>query len=69
MRERLISDQLAGFVLDTRLERIPPDVRRWAKLLMLDAIGNACMHERANSWRMLTAVGCQVTSVLRSIYF
>ena len=38
---RLISDQLAGFVLDATLDRIPAEVQHWCKLLMLDAIGNA----------------------------
>lgn len=45
-KPRLISDQLADFVLDTRLERIPLEVRHWCKLLILDAIGNAYASSR-----------------------
>lgn len=45
-KPRLISDQLAGFVLGARLESIPAEVRHWCKLLMLDAIGNAYASSR-----------------------
>ena len=40
-KPRLISDRLAEFVLDTPREGLPAEVQHWAKLLMLDAIGNA----------------------------
>ena len=40
-KPRLISDALAEFVLGATLARIPAEVQQWAKLLMLDAIGNA----------------------------
>ena len=43
---RLISDQLAGFVLDATLDRIPAEVQHWCKLLRLDAIGNAYASSR-----------------------
>ena len=47
MREpRRISDLLAEFVLGATLERVPPEVQRWAKLLLLDAIGNAYASSR-----------------------
>ena len=45
-KPRLISDVLAEFVLDATLDRIPPQVQRWCKLLMLDAIGNAYASSR-----------------------
>jgi 2-methylcitrate dehydratase PrpD len=41
MNKRLISDVLAEFVLNTQPQRMPADVQHWAKLLILDAIGNA----------------------------
>lgn len=43
---RLISDVLAEFVLGATLARIPAEVQQWAKLLMLDAIGNAYASSR-----------------------
>lgn len=45
-KPRLISDQLAGFVLNATLDRIPAEVQHWSKLLMLDAIGNAYASSR-----------------------
>lgn len=45
-KPRLISDQLAEFVLAARLDRIPAEVQHWCKLLMLDAIGNAYASSR-----------------------
>ena len=36
-----LSNTLAAFIAETRIEAISGDVRRWGKLLMLDAIGNA----------------------------
>ena len=53
---RLISDLLAEFVLDAKLERMPAEVQRWSKLLMLDAIGNACASSRYDFAQTLTAV-------------
>jgi 2-methylcitrate dehydratase PrpD len=45
-KPRLISDLLAEFVLNARLDRIPTEVQHWCKLLMLDAIGNAYASSR-----------------------
>ena len=46
MSKRLISDVLAEFVLNAQLNRMPAEVQHWAKLLILDAIGNAYASSR-----------------------
>jgi 2-methylcitrate dehydratase PrpD len=44
--KRWLSEALADFVVDTQYDAIPPQVLTWAKLLILDTIGNAYASSR-----------------------
>ena len=69
-KARLISDLLAEFVLGAKLKRIPAEVQRWTKLLILDAIGNAYASSRyefaQRALSALKALGEGVSCVIGS---